>query len=114
MKQPTTGRNEGQKKISSKSGPAMAEETASMLSGGRRLNNRKATDMRGQKQPSNGRRATGMANHPTAGVAATKRADVATTEQPAAGEGPNNEQWPKSANDGGQIVAVPNSLDSGG
>ena len=73
--------------------------------------------MRGQKQPSNGRRATGMANHPTAGVAgvaATKRADVATTEQPAAGEGPNNEQRPKSANDGGQIVAVPDSLDSGG
>ena len=58
-----------------------------------------------------------MANHPTAGVAgvaATKRADVATTEQPAVGEGPNNEQRPKSANDGSQIVAVPDSLDSGG
>ena len=47
-------------------------------------------------------------------MAATKRADVAMTEQPAAGEGPNNERRPKSANDGGQIVAVPDSLDSGG
>ena len=55
-----------------------------------------------------------MANHPTTGVAATKRADVAMIEQPAAGEGPNNEQRPKSANDGGQIMAVPDSLDSGG